>query len=111
MKVCHHRHEQDSHDAFEVVPDGYAHLIRPSLARWHTLCINCRNVSCEKERIAPQGFAIVPEINTLCETRNAIRQRGWKKMLDRGEWRPAIFTQFPLVKKDQRFQRPCKINL
>ncbi|MHB0960871.1 MAG: hypothetical protein ACYC0X_33330 [Pirellulaceae bacterium] len=41
----------------------------------------------------------MPEINTLCDTRNAIRQRGWKKILDPGWWKPAIIAQLPLIKK------------
>ena len=56
VRACHHEHKQDSHDAFEIAPYGCAHLMRPSFARRHTLCICCRNVGREKERICVTGI-------------------------------------------------------
>jgi hypothetical protein len=48
----------------------------------------------------------VPEINTLCDTRNAIRQKGWKTFLDLAEPKAATIAQWPPVKNNHPSHGP-----
>jgi len=48
----------------------------------------------------------VPEINTLCDPRNAIRQKGWKIVLDLAEPKAATIAQFPLIENNHPSHGP-----
>ena len=48
----------------------------------------------------------MPEIDTLCDTRNAIRQKGWKTFLDLAEPMAATIAQWPLIENNHPSHGP-----